>query len=245
MRIVLDHLVNYPAAVLRPTAVLVVAAWLVGSACGGQSVTERAAKTRADQARQVARRAGLPAAVQDFLARYATSAARSFTVNYAPDPGGTTIVLTQSPPDRRLDLVQGAITESFFATSAGSFDCVLRGRAWTCTNTSTESSQPAPLAPADIDRTVATLKASQASFTFRVVARRLAGTSASCLETVPRAGAGGGGANGPTSLCISPEGAPLLVEGGGTQLHATRYTTAVDKRRLRLPAPPTPVTTAG
>src|SRR5205807_5511137 len=129
VRIVLDHPVNYPAAVLRPTAVLVVAAWLVGGACGGgQSATERAARARADQARQVARRAGLPAAVQDFLARYATSAARSFTVNYAPDPGGTTIVLTQSPPDRRLDLVQGAITESFFATSAGSFDCVLRGR---------------------------------------------------------------------------------------------------------------------
>ena len=236
---------SYPPGVLRPTAALLAVLALAIGACGsGNSATERAAQTRADQARQVARRAGLPVAVQEFLARYATSAARSFTVNYAPDQGGTTIVLTQAPPDRRLDLVQGGVTESFFATSAGSFDCVLRGRAWTCTSTSTESGQPAPLAPADVDRTVATLKASQTSFTFRVVTRRVASTGASCLETVPRPGAAAA-PSGPTSLCISPEGAPLLVEGNGTQLRATRYSTEVDERRLRLPAPATPVTTAG
>jgi hypothetical protein len=237
---------SYPPGVFRPTAALIVALALAGGACdGGQSATERAAKTRSDQARQVARRAGLPAAVQDFLARYAASAAKSFTVNYAPDPDGTTIVLTQAPPDRRLDLVRGGVTESFFATQQGSFDCVLRGRAWTCTSTSTEAGQLAPLAPADVDRTVAALQASKASFTFRVVDRRVAGTRTSCLETVPKTGAGGAASTGPTSLCISPEGAPLLVQGQATQLRATRYTTEVDQRRLRLPAPPTPATTAG
>ncbi|MCU1450821.1 MAG: hypothetical protein JWP02_2991, partial [Acidimicrobiales bacterium] len=95
---------------------------------------------------------------------------------------------------------------------------------------------PGLLAPADITRTAAELKAARTNYTFKVIDKKVAGADSRCLVTTPRPGIGGAG----STLCLSPQGAVLLVEGAGNPLRAERYSTSVDERLLQLPAKPEP-----
>ncbi|MBV8304051.1 MAG: hypothetical protein JOZ04_07560 [Acidimicrobiia bacterium] len=206
-------------------------------ACGQhESPAAKTLDERQNQARQVASRAGLSPAVQDFLALYATAADNSFTVTYGPSAAGTSIVLVQDPPLRRVDLVAPPVTRSVFVTAQGTYDCALDNQKWACEQAQQQEGPPGLLAPADIDRTVAELQAAKTNYTFAVTDRTIAGTRARCLVTTPRPGVAGGG----STLCLSPRGAVLLVEGAGNPLRAVKYSTSVDTRRLALPATPEP-----
>lgn len=216
---------------------LVVLMAVTAVACGQhQSATQKTADAREKQARDVARQAGLSPDVQDFLARYASAAGHRFTVSYGKSANGTSVLLIQDPPLRRVDVVAPPVTRSVFVTAKGTFDCALQDQKWACETAQQQEAAPGLLAPADIARTASELKAARTNYTFKVSSRKLAGTDARCLITTPKKGVAGQG----STLCLSPEGAVLLVEGNGNPLRAARYSTSVDTRLLQLPASPEP-----
>jgi len=210
---------------------------LVAVACGQhESPAQKTAHERQNQARQVASKAGLSPAVQDFLALYSTAANNSFTVTYGPSAAGTSVVLIQHPPLRRVDVIAPPVTRSVFVTRQGTYDCALDNQQWTCQQSQQQEAAPGLLATADIERTVAELKAAKTNYTFSVTKRTIAGTDTQCLVTKPRSGVAGGG----STLCLSSRGAVLLVDGNGNPLRAVKYSTSVDTRRLQLPTAPEP-----
>ncbi|MDQ3642905.1 MAG: hypothetical protein M3450_15910, partial [Actinomycetota bacterium] len=87
-------------------------AWLVLlllTACAG---SDSAADTRADQVRAAADQAGLPDEVTDVLELAARGAEGTFQVTY-PGEEGASLVVSQAPPNRRIDIVAGTVvTES-------------------------------------------------------------------------------------------------------------------------------------
>jgi hypothetical protein len=236
-RRVLDHLVKYPPAVLRRTAALGLLLMLLPTACGSkESAAEQTARRRQAQARDVAKRAGLPPPVQDFMALFASAASGRFDVSYAPEPSGSAVEVIQDGPLRRVDLNAGGVTRSLFVTRDGTFNCALQDKKWLCQRASQQEAQPGLLAAADIERAVAQLQSSRNNFDFKVTDRKVAGVKARCLVVTPKPG----GAAGGNTLCLSPQGAVLVREEPGASLRASHYTTDVDSRRLKLPAPPEP-----
>jgi hypothetical protein len=218
---------------------------VASSACGSHDdASDRTAAGREKQARDLARRAGLSSEVQDFVASYAAASGHRFQVTYAPSSSGTTVVLVQDPPRRRVDLVTPPVTRSIFVTKEGTFNCALDNQKWSCQKSAQQESTPGLLSPADVAREVSQLQSAKPDYDFRVSTRKIAGTSARCLAVTPRKGAA---ANATSSQwCVSGEGAVLLFEGSGNanSLRAVRYSTDVDERRLELPAPPSPVPAA-
>ena len=174
--------------------------------------------------------------MQDFLALYATAANNKYSVTYGPSPAGTSVLLAQDPPLRRVDVVVPPVTRSVFVTRQGTFECALQDQKWTCQQAQQQEGTPGLLAPADIARTVAELKGATTNYTFSITKRKVAGTDTRCLVTKPKSGVAGGG----STLCLSSRGAVLLVEGAGNPLHAVKYSTSVDDRRLQLPTAPEP-----
>src|SRR3954466_15536487 len=89
---------RYPPPVLRGLAVLMAVLAIAGAACGQHdSPAQKTAHDREKQAREVASKAGLSPAVQDFLALYATAANNKYSVTYGPSPAGTSVLLAQDP----------------------------------------------------------------------------------------------------------------------------------------------------
>ena len=226
---------SYPPAVLRAVAVLIVAVTAVG--CGQhESPAQKTAHARENQTRQAARKAGLSPAVQDLLALYATAATNKFAVTYAPSTTGTTFVLIQDPPLRRVDVVAPPVTRSVFVTKQGTYECALENQQWTCQQSQQQEGAPGLLSAADLDTFIADLNAARTNYTFSVTKKTVAGTDARCLVATPKQGVAG-----PSStLCLSSRGAVLLSEGTSNPLRAVKYSTSVDDRRLQLPTAPEP-----
>lgn len=206
--------------------------------CGGGG--DDAARTRATQARQVAKDAGLPEPVQDLLASAATSASRTFTVRYELAVAGSTTI-AQDPPRRRVELVLGsgptATTRLTITNDDGTFACTRNEQRWTCRKTTPAADDAGPLAIADIERTTADLAEARKAYTFRVESRTIAKTKAQCLITELRPGQPPDPARGARGvLCVAPEGVPLLIEGGQTSVKATSYRAEADASAFRLPA---------
>jgi hypothetical protein len=210
--------------------------------CGGGGDSGHVARTRADQARQVAKDAGLPPDVQGFLAQAATSATRTFTVHYQLADQGTSTV-TQDPPRRRVEIVIGkgptAITRLTLANDDGTFGCTRSAGIWACQKTSDTADDFGPLALGDIQQTTEDLGEARRSYRFRVESRTIAATRARCLITELKPGQPPDPTRGARGeLCVSPEGVPLLIDGGTTKITAVRYETRADDSAFRLPAKP-------
>jgi hypothetical protein len=221
----------------RLLASLAVVVAITAVACGQHdSPAQKAAHERQTQARQVAAKAGLSPAVQDFMARYASAASNAYSVTYGPSGAGTSIVVEQDPPLRRVDVVVPPVTRSVFVTKQGTYECALADQKWTCQQSQQQEATPGLLAPADIARTVAELTTAKTNYTFAVTNKKIAGTDTRCLVTKPKPGVAGGG----STLCLSSRGAVLLVDGAGNPLRAVKYSTSVDDRRLQLPTAPEP-----
>ena len=220
---------------MRRAAIALLA--VVAVACTSHpSPAEKTAQKREKQARDVARSAGLSSGVQDVLGLYAKAADSAFTVTYGPSQAGSSIVLIQDPPLRRVDVVTGDITRSVFVTKQGTYDCAQQDKQWSCQQSQQQEGTPGLLAPQDIARTVEQLKAAKTNYTFAVTTRKIAGVGVHCLVTTPRPGVSGGG----STLCVSSQGAVLLVQGTENPLMAVKYSTSVDDKKLRLPATPEP-----
>jgi hypothetical protein len=199
-------------------------------ACGHRtpSPVESVADARATQARRVAADAGLPPAVQRFLAVAARGVAATFTVTYQ-GAGGARTTLAQRPPERRIDVVQGGATDAVLRVRSGQYACHRdAGHDWTCSRQPSSAIDPdlGVFSPEAINDTVATLSAARHRYRFEVVRRQVAGTAATCLLTPPTT----------DELCVAPSGALLRVTSARQSLRATSYRPSVDDRQFSVPA---------
>jgi hypothetical protein len=232
--------------VVRRLASLLVVALAVGTGCGGGGDgggSHGASATRADQVRDAAHDAGLPAEVADLLADAAGVPGASFEVTY--DLGGVsggTAVLTQDPPRRRVDLhtrVGGDdVTRALITDRDQTTVCERAAGKWTCrAGSSSDAASPSAFGADQVEQVVGDLKTAKDAYTFRVAARDVAGVKARCLVTELKPGrqpTADLGAKG--TLCVSAEGVPLLVETPAASLRALKYTTHVPDDAFDAPA---------
>jgi hypothetical protein len=210
------------------------------AACGddGPSVAEE----RKAQIREAGVAAGLDEEVIEVLELAAIGATSTFRLTFRGD-GGSTIVVSQAPPDRRVDIVIGKeVVESR----------VLRdGVGYACTIPTTDTSAPSQRRPPAeltcerqagdvrtegvfsteaLEDFTANLAASKDDVDVTVETRKLAGTQATCLVSAPKAGTPLTGTEpGAETICLSSEGAQLLVDAGGQKVTATEYDSRVPK----------------
>src|SRR5690606_10642123 len=96
---------------LRTAAAGVAAAPVATAAACGPDEPD-AADERAEQVREVAIDAGLPADAAEVLAVAARGVSATFQISY-PGPDGTSLVVAQEPPNRRIDALEaGLVVES-------------------------------------------------------------------------------------------------------------------------------------
>jgi hypothetical protein len=217
---------------------------LVLAGCGRPSEAERLADRRAEQARSLARQAGLARPVQDFLATFAAAPARRYQVTYllpGEVPGFT--VVSQDPPRRRIDVTEnrpeGEVTNSTVVNDDGSFECTRSGGRWECARSEERPEDLSAIGSETLDRLLDALRASAVTYDFRVAGRQVAEVPATCLVTELKPGQRASPAMGQRGTqCVSAEGALLLVETPQTSLRATKYSTSVPKDAFELPARP-------
>jgi hypothetical protein len=191
---------------------------------------------RTDQLRGAALAAGLGEEVADVFALAARADSATFQVTYAGD-GGAGLVVSQDPPDRRIDVVQGEVVVS---------SRVLHdGVAYRCEAETAEGAKPGDLTcerAAGALEAVGTftqdalqdfidqVEASKDELSITVDERTIADTDVTCVTTTPKAGTELDGTGpGTDVLCLSDEGAQLLVDHAGERLVADSYSTTVPK----------------
>jgi hypothetical protein len=216
---------------LRPLLVLTTVLVLAASACGsdGGDVTSQ----RVDQIRAAARKAGLADDVADVLALAARGTTARFQVTYE-GTGGAALVVSQDPPNHRVDVVTaGLVVESQVVRKGVAYRCELppKGRPGDrldCTRTNGALEVPGGFTDAALTTFTDEMLSSAEDFDLTVEQRTIAKVDATCLIAAPKAGTTltGSGPNVDT-ICLSDDGAQLLVDAGGQRVVATAYTTAV------------------
>ena len=200
-------------------------------AVGGCGDEPDAADERAEQARTAAEDAGLDDEVADFLALAGRGQLATYQVTYPGTDPGTSLVVANDPPDRRVDLVdEDVIVEVRLVLDGEAFECardVDAGRIRSCTRTDAIVEPPGLFDPAALEELTAALADRREDFTFEVVRRPIAGVEASCLVTEIREGRERPELGARGEICVSPEGALLRVDQSEESLEATDYTTDV------------------
>ena len=201
--------------------------------CGDDDGDQARGEERAEQVRTAAVGAGLPEEVADVLALAARGTTATYRVTYAGTEGAA-IIWSQEPPNHRIDIVAGeVVVESRVLRNGISYRC-------------TAGSPPAADDPLDCRRDDAAvelpgafsdealadfttaLAGSTDRFDLTVEERTIAGTTATCLVTAPKAGSPIDGTGpGVDTLCLSPEGAQLLTDSEGERVVADTYSTEV------------------
>jgi hypothetical protein len=194
--------------------------------CGDDGDPSASAQ-RADQAREAALDAGLGEDVAEVLALAAAATDATYTATY--DDGDRTLVVTQRPPDRRVDVTasDGAVDSTI--TAAGTVHA--------CTDPPGDepasceevgSAQPAGVFD-ELTITAFTEAMLDRDPTFELEDRQLAGTDARCLVTRD--------AEATSTLCIAADtGAVLLLDSPTGGLRAVGYSTDVGDGAFDLPA---------
>lgn len=209
--------------------VLVLGAGL--AACGDDEST---GARRPDQLREAALEAGLDQDVADVFALAARADSASFQVTYAGTDGAR-LVVSQDPPDRRIDVTQGDVIVSSRVLH--------KGVAYRCEADTAPGAAPGALSCARaagaledvgafteeaLRAFIDQVAASKDALTMTVDTRTIAEVDATCVTTTPKAGTELDGTGpGTDVLCLSAEGAQLLVDHAGERLVADRYSTTV------------------
>ena len=200
---------------------------LASGACGGDDAGDE----RADQARAAAAEAGLDDEVADFLALAARGQSATYQVTYPGTAEGTSLVIANDPPDRRVDLVQdGDIVEVRIVLDGQAFECArdrAAGRIDSCTRADALVEAPGLFDEAALERLTSSLTERRDDFTFQVRRQPIAGVEATCLLTEIREGRERSDLGERGEICVSPEGALLRVDQGDDSLEATDYTTDI------------------
>lgn len=239
------------SSIVRCAAAALLAALL--AACGGDGVDEatEAGERRAEQARQAALDAGLDEDVAEFLALAARGDTATYRVRYPGPADGTELVVTSRPPDRRVDVVaEGVTTEVRLVTGGQAFECVPatgadsgrgadaadsgekpeeRAAELRCERTDALATPPGVFSERALEELASALAERADDYTFAVEDAPVAGVKARCLLTRLRDGRESPELGEQGTLCVSPEGAMLLVDQGTDRLEATAYDTEVDQ----------------
>jgi hypothetical protein len=157
-------------------------------------------------------------------------------VSYAGEEGAR-ILVSQDPPERRIDVVQGdAIVESRVLHDEVAYRCSpatgasARRDQLSCRRAAGALDVPGTFTDEALDDFTHQLAATRSTLDMEVTTRKLAGVEATCLTTTPKAGTPLDGTGpGTDELCLSADGAQLLVDHGGQRLVADRYSTEVPK----------------
>ena len=232
-------------------AVLALLALAGPAACShdGHGDTEETARTRAEQARQVARDAGLSPAAQAILADAAGAVDETYTVVYRLGGEGVgRSVVVQDPPRRRVELevTSGDITVTrlFIVNADGAFGCTRTTDRWQCQRNADAPPELGPLALGDVQQATQDLVAATDDYAFTTERRQIAGVAARCLVTTLEPGRPADPQRGERAvLCVSSEGVPLRVETSTGAITATSYRRSAADEAFRLPARPRTVTT--
>ena len=220
--------------VARPLLALVLL--LGAAACGDDGASP--ADERAAQARRAAEEAGLDGDVADFLALAARGQAATYQATYPGPERGSTLVVANRPPDRRVDVLAGDdVVEIRFVLDGQAHECVAGddGEVDDCTRTDAIVEPPGLFREDALQDLTRSLRDRRDDFTFRVEEREVAGVDARCLVTEVRAGRDRPELGDRGELCVSPEGVVLLAEQGGETLEASDYTTDLPEGTFTLP----------
>lgn len=206
------------------------AAALALAACsGGDDVTA----DRERQVREAAEAAGLADDVVDVLVLAAKGTTATYQVSYA-GTGGASIVVSQDPPNRRVDvLTAGLVVESRVVRGDVAYRCTLPagaapGSPLDCDRSQGALPEPGAFSDSALDVFLDELLGSVERFDLAVDVRTVADVEARCLIAAPRAGTPLDGTGpGVDTVCMSPEGAQLVVDVGGERAVADAYSTTV------------------
>lgn len=190
-----------------------------------------ASDARADQIRAAGEEAGLADEVVDVLMLAARGVDGTFQVTY-PGEGGTALVVSQAPPDRRVDVVTGErVVESRVFRAGVGYSCTPpaddASGALDCRRSEGALEAPGAFTDEALDAFVDDLSSALGDLDLTVEARTIAEVEATCLVAVPKAGPTDGTGPGVETICVSAEGAQLLVDVGGERVVASAYTTDV------------------
>lgn len=218
-------------------AALAVAVLVTGSCEGSDDV----AGERADQVREAALDVGLSAEVADVLALAGRGATATFQLTYE-GADGASITVSQDPPNRRVDaLAGGLIVQSQLVRGEVGYLCELPadgrpGDPLECRRTVGAVPAEGAFTTEALARFTEELADAPDAFDLTVERRTIAGVEATCLVTAPRAGTPIDGTTpGVDTICLSRDGAQLLVDAGGERVVASTYSTEVPDGTFDLP----------
>jgi hypothetical protein len=229
------------------TAVLAVGlAGLLAGGCGGDDDQAAVADERVEQIRAAADAAGLPDEVAGVLALAAIGSTSTFRITFSGDDG-TKIVVAQAPPNRRIDILLGQqIVESRVLRDGIGYSCTVPSTTvatgteldLTCTRTAGALRTEGVFTTEALEDFTANLAGSKDDVDLTVEHRTIAGVDATCLISAPKAGTPLTGTEpGPETICLSAEGAQLLVDAGGEKVTATEYGTDVPEGTFDVSGP--------
>lgn len=214
-----------PAVRLPP---LLVALGLLVAACGGG---DDVGGDRAEQARAAALDAGLDEDVADFLALAARGQTAVYQATYPGPDAGTSVVVANRPPDRRIDVVaDDVVVQVQIALDGVGYTCPRddeAGAIVTCERTDAIVEPPGLFGTATMETLSASLADRVADFDFTLETSAIAGVEARCLVTNIKAGKARAELADSGTICVSPEGALLRVAQGDEVIEATDYTTEI------------------
>lgn len=202
--------------------------FLILASCGSDP---SAGDARAEQIRGAAEAASLPDDVVDVLTLAARGVDARFQVTY-PGEGGAELLVSQAPPNRRIDVVSAdrVVQSRVFRDGVG-YLCAPPdddpAGALDCTRVEGALQTPGAFNEEALETFASELGESLGEIDLMVESRTIAATDAICLVAVPKPGPTDGTGPGVETICLSPEGAQLLVDSGGDRLVATSYTTEV------------------
>jgi len=214
------------------------------AACGGSS------QTKADQGRSIAEQAGLAPDVATFFSLAASGANATYreTIETTDTTGKPLqVTTTHRPPDTRVDTFSADGTvDSTIVVGGRSYQCTMAANHWDCGELG--ASQPTNTQvfnPSAVQNAIDGFRQRVNDFDFRVEDRPMAGIRARCLITTRKPGREQDSSLGGTAtLCLSPEGAVLLVEVPSGSITATAYSTTIPGDAFTLPAAVTPASSS-
>ena len=190
-----------------------------------------ASGARGDQIREAVDDAGLPDDVADVLVLAARGVDETFQVTY-PGEEGASLVVSQAPPDRRVDVVVGEqVVESRVFRDGVGYRCAPPAEdpsgALECTRSESALEAPGAFTDEALQSFTDDLIESRDEIDLSVETRSIADVEATCLVAAPKPGPTDVSGPGVETICLSDEGAQLLVDAAGERVVADAYTTDV------------------